>query len=317
MSKKLRNTNKGITLIALVITIIVMLILVAVTITMAINGGLFNYAGKAATKTNEAIANEQELANLEANLTVDELINKYTGGAKGVDLSLVNVGDYVSNYPVEYTNVESGTSGSYTAENKFANKWRVLEKVEDDKGNVLYVKLISAGVPLAYYHGSDSSVSIEALTTNFLTTEITSTKTEYKFCRCGFENVTGAILESLFTNKFTQAGEVHALTKTELDKAVIALGGDETSLGAYVNDEKYKDLFALSCSDGGYAIYWLATACDEQTQGQLHRVHSIGYLKPNNDQVVGVRPVVSLNSNVQFTQATEKINDTTTWDISI
>ena len=55
------NSNKGITLIALVITIIVMLILVAVTITMAVNGGLFGYAGEAASKTNEAKDAENEL----------------------------------------------------------------------------------------------------------------------------------------------------------------------------------------------------------------------------------------------------------------
>lgn len=55
------KSQKGITLIALVITIIVMLILVAVTITMAINGGLFNYAKDASTKTNGAIANENKL----------------------------------------------------------------------------------------------------------------------------------------------------------------------------------------------------------------------------------------------------------------
>ena len=36
--------EKGITLIALIITIIVMLILVAVTISVALNGGLFNNA---------------------------------------------------------------------------------------------------------------------------------------------------------------------------------------------------------------------------------------------------------------------------------
>ena len=60
--------NKGITLIALVITIVVMLILVAVTITMAVNGGLFEYAGRAATKTNEAIKKEQQLASGMANI---------------------------------------------------------------------------------------------------------------------------------------------------------------------------------------------------------------------------------------------------------
>lgn len=57
------KSQKGITLIALVITIIVMLILVAVTITMAINGGLFNYAKDASTQTNAAKVNEQKLGN--------------------------------------------------------------------------------------------------------------------------------------------------------------------------------------------------------------------------------------------------------------
>jgi len=55
------RAEKGITLIALVITIIVMLILVGVTITMAVNGGLFDYAGKAAGDTNNAIKAEGEL----------------------------------------------------------------------------------------------------------------------------------------------------------------------------------------------------------------------------------------------------------------
>ena len=60
--KKLK-TQKGITLMALVITIIVMLILVTVTITIAVNGGLFNYAGIASGKTKNAIDEEQALAN--------------------------------------------------------------------------------------------------------------------------------------------------------------------------------------------------------------------------------------------------------------
>ena len=43
--------NKGITLIALIITIIVMLILVTVTVTVALNGGLFAKAEEAGIKT--------------------------------------------------------------------------------------------------------------------------------------------------------------------------------------------------------------------------------------------------------------------------
>ena len=61
--KKYDRKNQGITLIALVITIIVMLILVAVTISMAVNGGLFDYAGKAVGETQNALDVEQQLAN--------------------------------------------------------------------------------------------------------------------------------------------------------------------------------------------------------------------------------------------------------------
>ena len=66
--KKLKTQN-GITLIALVITIIVMLILVAVTISMAINGGLFEKAGKATGDTKNAMNAEQALAS--GQITID------------------------------------------------------------------------------------------------------------------------------------------------------------------------------------------------------------------------------------------------------
>ena len=57
------KSQKGITLIALIITIIVMLILVAVTITMAVNGGLFGYAKNAATETEAAKTQEESIGN--------------------------------------------------------------------------------------------------------------------------------------------------------------------------------------------------------------------------------------------------------------
>lgn len=56
--KKL-GQNKGITLIALIITIIVMLILVGVTINIALNGGLFEKAKKVSYQTNASQIKEQ------------------------------------------------------------------------------------------------------------------------------------------------------------------------------------------------------------------------------------------------------------------
>lgn len=69
MKEKLLKNKKGITLIALVITIIVMLILVAVTITIAVNGGLFGYAGKATSDTEKAKQDELKIA--EGGIEVD------------------------------------------------------------------------------------------------------------------------------------------------------------------------------------------------------------------------------------------------------
>lgn len=61
--KKITN-NKGITLIALIITIIVMLILVAVTVSVAINGELFSKSKYAAQKTEENAIYERILGAL-------------------------------------------------------------------------------------------------------------------------------------------------------------------------------------------------------------------------------------------------------------
>lgn len=57
------KNQKGITLVALIITIIVMLILVTVSVTVALQSGLFNSAQQGASKTNQAQQQESQLAN--------------------------------------------------------------------------------------------------------------------------------------------------------------------------------------------------------------------------------------------------------------
>lgn len=54
--------QKGITLVALVITIIVMLILVGVSVTVAINGGLFDKAKSGASNTKLESERERNLS---------------------------------------------------------------------------------------------------------------------------------------------------------------------------------------------------------------------------------------------------------------
>lgn len=78
---------------------------------------------------------------------------------------VVEVGDYV-NYPVYYAN--ANTSCTYKG-------WRVISKNVDIDGNASAgtVNLVSAGVPLTYYHpGSNSDTSVTNLAVNFLTTQL-------------------------------------------------------------------------------------------------------------------------------------------------
>ena len=64
----MQNRNKGITLIALIITIIILLILVGVSINLAIKGDLFGSAQKAVNGTNAKVEEQQT--------AVDELMGE-------------------------------------------------------------------------------------------------------------------------------------------------------------------------------------------------------------------------------------------------
>ena len=88
-----QEKNRGITLIALVITIIVMLILVTTTITMAINGGLFENAWRAVNEMQNAIDFEQQLADgkIYANGVWYNSIDEYLQGGNEEETPTVTI----------------------------------------------------------------------------------------------------------------------------------------------------------------------------------------------------------------------------------
>ncbi len=96
---------KGITLIALIITIIVMLILVGVTLSVALNGGIISKAQEAKTKTEEAQKAERDLL---------------TGRIKVGDTWYDSLDEYLKNNPSEDQSDEP-------------SKWG-----QDEDGNITY-----------------------------------------------------------------------------------------------------------------------------------------------------------------------------------
>ena len=144
--------EKGITLIALVITIIVMLILVAVTVSTAINGSLFEYAKTAKTETIDKTQEEQSWANVGSNLSTGELIAKYTNNTDNQvnwEEALANATRHPSQ-SIENTDIGIGTDGKPVN----LDLWTYEE--EESLGDLTYVigwKLSQDDRELGIIHG--------------------------------------------------------------------------------------------------------------------------------------------------------------------
>lgn len=213
----------------------------------------------------------------------------------------VSVGDYV-NYPVSYTNVATTSSGTHIANDSYKG-WRVLSI--EGSGNDKYVRLVSAGIPMTYVHSTSDtnagSKSVTNLTTNFFSTAISSTSTNYKYRLCGFKDSDGGSittitqLKNLFTNEYTQLSSgvpnVQAMTKDDVDN----LWGDTTSNGEYLTSN---DLIAIPAKDqtSAYATYHLATAKDNYLW-DIYWEGAIVYTSYEH----GIRPVITLKTSVETT----------------
>lgn len=136
--------NKGVTIVSLVITIIVMLILVGVSITIAENGGLYNYAENAVGETKNAIRQEQALVN-------DIIDNHIKTNVTGNKLpENIKIGDYVNYTPktgtykvadeIIWSEGTTKTQEFSTETGSNALKWRVWSIDEENQT----VELVSA-----------------------------------------------------------------------------------------------------------------------------------------------------------------------------
>lgn len=128
--------NKGITLIALIITIIIMLILCATTITVVINSGLLDKAKTAAQLTQNSIETEQEI--------IDDLLNSGLNGGAYIDNVLVTPPSLSSGMiPVKYDNENNVWIKTTKKDQEWYNyedkQWAnmVLSNAEFDENGIL------------------------------------------------------------------------------------------------------------------------------------------------------------------------------------
>ena len=236
----------------------------------------------------------------------------------------LEVGAYV-NYSVNYDNVEISSTGEHIPKDEFAGKWRILD-LGDQNSDGTYgteenpVRIVSAGVPLSYYHNNNSSTSVTNLTTGFFSTPInTETKTNYNYYKCGFKNGSTTLtnindVKNLFNNTLTakngEKPKVQVMTKEDLDKVYDPTGVSTPGYNTYVIE--FDNMLAIPSKNksGYYVQCWLASI---NKAGYMWSVGDDGRMVGNDGSwsAYGVRPVVTLVPNISITKGTNG-----TWNLS-
>lgn len=142
----MKRKERGITLIALVITIIVMLILVVVTVSVALQGGLFGKAQEAKTNTEEAQIQEREISTgrIKVGDKWYDSLDKYLEGTPSdnqnegtlkVALKVDEANVNGTQIPITVEKVTKGEDESQVVEGNLTYEWYYEENNKSTDGN--------------------------------------------------------------------------------------------------------------------------------------------------------------------------------------
>ena len=282
-----------------------------------------------ATKENDKTIKGTGAAEETATVTIT---GETTGKTKDITIAVkkaevLGVGSYV-NYSVDYDNVGTTSNGTYIPKDEYAGKWRILDLGAQNSDGTYGteenpVRIVSAGVPLSYCYGTETSKNLTDLTTGFFSTPInTETKTNYNYYKCGFKNESITLtnindVKSLFNNNLTakngEIPKVQSMSKADLDKVYDPTGASVTRSYTEVYDEKYDEMLALHNRSMWYACYWITNGNGYLwCVGQYGSTDYRGSTSSERDRAYGVRPVVTLVPNISITKGTNG-----TWNLSL
>ena len=171
--------EKGITLIALVITIIVLLILAGVTLRIVMNGGIIEKSQNAVDRYSQAQQNETE--KLEYINKQFEQITRIIDNTNGTENAKVGSGDFSYNnpvIPVGFKTSNEGASWSLSEDGTYVTGWNEGLVIQDGSGNqFVWVPVDGTNVTYGdYYYNVNSQGSTSA--EQDLPTGITSEDTQ-------------------------------------------------------------------------------------------------------------------------------------------
>ena len=294
--------QKGITLIALVITIILMLILLGVTVTVALNGGLFSTAKEARNRTQLELEKEQLLMEAIGALGTDGIVDFEKLDAnlpegftkisektyKSKTENIFNVSDYgdITEITEDSSEGEITTYTGYSIGDEVTvggEKFYVIEDSDETNSNVTLLAkycLNSSGI--------QENISYSSLGRRFSTKSYWSNATEYPLNLNEYtipDGVTSAITTVREYGE-SKGGKGRMMTYKEVSDLVGSYEGIiyGTSVGA----------------TSGYLMYWLGTALNSNT---VYWVNGSGKTfsnsnMPENSMPAGIRPVIEISKDL-------------------
>lgn len=299
--KKTFKNSKGITLVALVITIIILLILAGISISALTNKGIFQKAKEAKQKSDDAA--------LDQNTKLDEYENeldKYLPKQNENSLAkAVKVGDYVAYKPDEpdnnalttlknnlkkYSGASDNTTNSAIARDSLS--WRVLD-IDEKTGAVRLISATptSSTVTLERYNGYNNAVKLldDACSTLYnskLATKVQNLKIEditKHMTTQPTEDTTEYHQENINYPKILEQEKnqtvVKSTTENKLEvssQSIFVTGYDTSATSTLKNNYWYKTMSAndfdgenkemyyklfIKNGEENYDTYWMSSRC--------------------------------------------------------
>ena len=310
---KKANEQKGITLVALVITIVILLILATISIQSLTNTGLFEKAKEAKEKTKNATENQAKILN-----EYEDELNKYVSGTTPTQklADKVKVGDYVTYTPdaldsnavstlKSNLNTYSGKSDStINSEIKRDDlKWRVLD-VQNGQVRLISETPTTSKIELYGYNGYNNAVKLldDICSTLYNNSKLASNVKNFKL-----EDIQDKMVEKDYSNfnsnylkKYSINGryypdillkdkiglsEQNDLISQEKNQQADELYVEYTywykpDMGAgEFNNPKYFELF-INNNGKSYEPYWMSTRCISAYNGYAN--YSVRYMLYGN-----------------------------------
>ena len=268
------KSQRGITLIALIITIIILLILAGISISALTNQGLFKNAKETQNAMDKAEGEQGKVLN-----EYEDEINKYLENddktaeklVDKVNDGTIKVGDYVKYTPdtastdailqelSTYSGSDANTTSTLTQESL---NWRVLD-IKDGQVRLISELPTTSKIELSSYNGYNNAVKLLDDTCNVL---YNNSKLASKVQNLKIEDIMEKMIETNYTNITANYGKQFTPTNKYYPSILLKEKGQNVNgiVGTELNESEQKELINQTTKPQATSLevkytYWCKT----------------------------------------------------------